>query len=116
MPIGRKLPGDALIAPYHRPEKVNILVVGGETSPLWKVSDFDHTMTASIDKWRAKAPTARRAAVTGNWTRRRARTKLPKTDLKISMTGRQPPKLPAIPLGGGESQRDCLPRRPGSKR
>jgi hypothetical protein len=50
----KQLPGDALIAPYHRPEKVNILVVGGETSPLWKVSDFDHTMTSSIDKWRGK--------------------------------------------------------------
>jgi hypothetical protein len=52
----KDLPGDALIAPYHRPEKVNILVVGGETSPLWKVSDFDYTVSASIDKWRAKAP------------------------------------------------------------
>jgi hypothetical protein len=51
----KKLPDDARIAPYHRPDKVNILVVGGETSPLWKVSDFDHTMTASVDKWRAKA-------------------------------------------------------------
>ena len=49
----KQLSGDALIAPYHRPEKVNILVVGGETSPLWKISDLDHTMTASIDKWRA---------------------------------------------------------------
>lgn len=52
----KQLPGDTLIAPYHRPEKVSILVVGGETSPLWKVSDFDYTMTASIDKWRAEAP------------------------------------------------------------
>jgi hypothetical protein len=52
----KQLPGDALIAPYHRPEKVNILVVGGETSPLWKISDLDFTMTASIDKWRVKAP------------------------------------------------------------
>ena len=52
----KQLPGDALIAPYHRPEKISILVVGGETSPLWKISDFDYTMTASIDKWRAKAP------------------------------------------------------------
>jgi hypothetical protein len=50
----KQLPGGALIAPYHRPEKVNILVVGGETSPLWKVSDLDHTVTASIDKWRVK--------------------------------------------------------------
>jgi hypothetical protein len=48
----KKLPGDALIAPYHRPEKINILVVGGETSPLWKISDFDCVATASIDKWR----------------------------------------------------------------
>ena len=52
----KQLPGDVLIAPYHRPEKVNILVVGGETSPLWKISDFDYTVTASIDKWKAKAP------------------------------------------------------------
>lgn len=52
----KKLPGDALIAPYYRPEKINIVVVGGETSPLWKISDFDHTVTASIDKWRAEAP------------------------------------------------------------
>jgi hypothetical protein len=48
----KQLPGDALLAPYHRPEKINILVVGGETSPLWKVSDLDYVITASIDKWR----------------------------------------------------------------
>jgi hypothetical protein len=52
----KQLPDDALLAPYHRPEKVNIIVVGGETSPLWKISDFDYTMAASIDKWRVKAP------------------------------------------------------------
>ena len=52
----KQLPGDTLIAPYHRPEKISILVVGGETSPLWKISDFDYTTTASIDKWRAEAP------------------------------------------------------------
>jgi hypothetical protein len=52
----KQLPEDALIAPYHRPEKINVLVVGGETSPLWKISDFDYTVTASIDKWRAQAP------------------------------------------------------------
>jgi hypothetical protein len=52
----KQLPGGAVIAPYYRPEKVNILVVGGETSPLWKVSDIDYTVSASIDKWRAKAP------------------------------------------------------------
>ncbi len=47
----KKLPDDDLIAPYHRPEKVNILVVGGEMSPLWKVGDLDNTATVSIDKW-----------------------------------------------------------------
>jgi hypothetical protein len=52
----KQLPGDALIAPYHRPEKVSILIVGGETSPLWKVADFDYAVSASIDKWRAKVP------------------------------------------------------------
>lgn len=52
----KQLSGDTLIAPYHQPEKVNILVVGGETSPLWKIADFDYTVTASIDKWRTKAP------------------------------------------------------------
>jgi len=49
----KKLPPDALIAPYHKPAKINVLVVGGETSPLWKISDLDYTVSASIDKWRA---------------------------------------------------------------
>jgi hypothetical protein len=51
----KQLPGDSLLAPYHRPDKINFLVVGGETSPLWKVSDFDYTMTASIEKWKAQS-------------------------------------------------------------
>jgi hypothetical protein len=53
----KQLPGDAVIAPYHRPEKINIIVLGGETSPLWKAADFDFMASASIDKWRARAPT-----------------------------------------------------------
>ena len=52
----KTLPADALIAPYHKPSKINILVVGGETSPLWKVSDLDYTVSASIDKWRVASP------------------------------------------------------------
>jgi len=48
----QKLPDDALIAPYHRPEKINIIVMGGETSPLWKVSDLDYMGSQSVDKWR----------------------------------------------------------------
>ena len=51
----KKLPADTLIAPYHKPARVNILVVGGETSPLWKISDLDYTVSASIDKWMAES-------------------------------------------------------------
>jgi len=49
----KKLPDDALIAPYNKPEQINIVVVGGETSPLWKTADFAYTVSAPIDKWRA---------------------------------------------------------------
>jgi len=62
----KQLSGDPLIAPYHKPEKVNILVVGGETSPLWKIGDFDHTVTASIDKWRAESPTGAQDNIDGS--------------------------------------------------
>jgi hypothetical protein len=48
----RKLPADSLIAPYDKPENLNVIVVGGETSPMWKVSDFSYTTTASVDRWR----------------------------------------------------------------
>ena len=51
----KQLPADALIAPYNRPEKINVIVVGGETSPLWKLADFDYTVSAPIDQWRKKA-------------------------------------------------------------
>jgi hypothetical protein len=50
----KKLPDDALIAPYHKPENINIIVVGGETSPLFKTSDYGYSGSASIDKWRPK--------------------------------------------------------------
>jgi hypothetical protein len=49
----KKLPDDALIAPYHKPENINIIVVGGETSPLWKVADYGYSGSSPIDKWRA---------------------------------------------------------------
>jgi len=48
----KKLPDDALIAPFNIPENINIIVVGGGTSPLWKVSEYGYTGTASMDKWR----------------------------------------------------------------
>jgi hypothetical protein len=49
--LWKQLLEDVLIARCYRPEKVNILVVGGETSPLWKICDFDCTATALIDRW-----------------------------------------------------------------
>jgi hypothetical protein len=48
----KSLPDDALIAPFNIPENINILVVGGETSPLWKVSEYGYGGSASVDKWR----------------------------------------------------------------
>jgi hypothetical protein len=53
----KKLPEDALIAPYHNPDNINIVIVGGETSPLWKAADYGYVASASIDKWRAKKAT-----------------------------------------------------------
>ncbi len=50
----KKLPDDALIAPYYNPNNINIVVVGGETSPLWKATDYNYVTSASIDKWRVK--------------------------------------------------------------
>lgn len=49
----KNLPDDALIAPYFDPNRINLLVVGGETSPLWKASDYNHMVSVPVDKWRA---------------------------------------------------------------
>jgi len=49
----KKLPDDELIAPYHNPDNINIIVIGGETSPLWKATDYGYSGSASIDRWRA---------------------------------------------------------------
>lgn len=49
-----KLPKDELIAPYNDPGQMNIVVVGGETNPLWLTTDFLYTQSASVDKWRPK--------------------------------------------------------------
>jgi hypothetical protein len=48
----KKLPEDEMIAPFYNPDRINIVVVGGETSPLWKVADYNHVISVSIDKWR----------------------------------------------------------------
>lgn len=48
----KKLPDDALIAPFYDPERINLVVVGGGTSPLWKVADYNHVISAPVDRWR----------------------------------------------------------------
>ena len=50
-----KLPKDATIAPYTAPEKINMVVVGGETQALWLTTDMWHTKSVSIDRWRPKS-------------------------------------------------------------
>ena len=51
----KKLPPEAVINPYHDPERINIIVTGGETSPLFKAADFGHTGTFGIDKWKVSS-------------------------------------------------------------
>jgi hypothetical protein len=48
----KKAPEDELINHYFNPDNINIIVVGGETSPLWKTTDYNYVTSASIDKWR----------------------------------------------------------------
>ena len=48
----KSLPEDAMIAPLISPENINLIVVGGGTSPLWKASEYGYSGSASIDKWR----------------------------------------------------------------
>jgi hypothetical protein len=48
----KKLPGDSIIKPYHDPDKIDIIVTGGETGPYFKACDFAYVTSSSIDKWR----------------------------------------------------------------
>jgi len=50
-----KLPKETLIAPYHQPELINSIIVGGETQALWFTTDMMRTQTMPIDKWRPKS-------------------------------------------------------------
>ena len=47
-----KLPRDPMIKPYFDPDRIKIVVVGGETQAMWLTTDMWHTKTLSIDKWR----------------------------------------------------------------
>ena len=50
-----ELPRDALINPYTSPEKINVVVVGGETQALWLTTDMWHSKTMSVDRWRPES-------------------------------------------------------------
>jgi len=47
----KKLPDDALIAPFFKPENINLVVAGGGISPLWKATDYRYGVSVSVDKW-----------------------------------------------------------------
>lgn len=51
----KKLPGEAIIKPYHNSDNINIIVTGGETGPYFKACDFAYVTSSSIDKWRGSA-------------------------------------------------------------
>jgi len=51
-----KLPKEALLKPYHDPNQINVVVVGGETNPLWQTTDFLYTQSGLIDTWRPTGP------------------------------------------------------------
>jgi hypothetical protein len=44
-----------MIAPYASPEKINVVVVGGETQTLWLTTDFRYSKTVSVYRWRPKS-------------------------------------------------------------
>jgi hypothetical protein len=45
---------DELITPYFDPNRINIVVVGGDTNPLWKYSEYGYMRSESVDKWQPK--------------------------------------------------------------
>jgi hypothetical protein len=49
----KKAADDELINHYNNPNNINIIVIGGETSPLWKTTDYSYVTSASIDRWRS---------------------------------------------------------------
>ncbi|NLO28134.1 MAG: hypothetical protein GX113_08155 [Actinobacteria bacterium] len=48
----KKLPDDELIPHYHNADNINIVVAGGETSPVWKTTDYACWGVAPVDHWR----------------------------------------------------------------
>ena len=47
-----KVPKETPIKPYNDPNQINIVIVGGETNPLWLTTDFLYTQSTPVDRWR----------------------------------------------------------------
>ena len=47
-----KLPKDASIPRFAEPEKIGVVVVGGEKNAYWFATDFGYLKSASVDQWR----------------------------------------------------------------
>ena len=47
-----KLPKDAAIPRFAEPEKIAVVVVGGEKNAYWFATDFGYLKSASVDQWR----------------------------------------------------------------
>jgi hypothetical protein len=47
-----KLPKEATIPRFAEPEKIGIVVVGGEKNAYWFATDFGHLKSESVDRWR----------------------------------------------------------------
>ena len=46
------LPKDASIPRFAEPEKIGVVVVGGEKNAYWFATDFGHLKSASVDQWK----------------------------------------------------------------
>ena len=46
-----KAPKGTMIPVWANPDCINIIVVGGETNPVWFAGDFGYLGSASIDEW-----------------------------------------------------------------
>jgi hypothetical protein len=46
-----KMPDDAMIPYYQRPDSYNFVVVGGQTNPYHMVGNMSYRVSISIDKW-----------------------------------------------------------------
>jgi hypothetical protein len=46
-----KLPDDTVIPKFPHPERISIVVIGGQTDPVSQVANFSYGRSVSIDKW-----------------------------------------------------------------